>query len=113
MLTSFDDLIERTVEAYVDDIMVKFQRVNWLVADLKQTFNRLRVNSIRLNPKKCIFRVPMGMLLGVIVSERGIEANPEKIAAITKMGPIRNLKGVHLAVSSHASANEAFHFTSF
>jgi hypothetical protein len=34
------------------------------------------------------------MLLGFIVSERGIEANPEKIAAITSMGPIRDLKGV-------------------
>jgi hypothetical protein len=34
------------------------------------------------------------MLLGFIVSERGIEANPEKIATITKMGHIRNLKGV-------------------
>jgi hypothetical protein len=34
------------------------------------------------------------MLLGFIVSKRGIEANPEKISAITKMGPIRDLKGV-------------------
>jgi hypothetical protein len=34
------------------------------------------------------------MLLGFIVSERGIEANPEKIAAITSMGPIKDLKGV-------------------
>ena len=34
------------------------------------------------------------MLLGFIVSERGIEANPEKISAITKMGPIQNIKGV-------------------
>jgi hypothetical protein len=34
------------------------------------------------------------MLLGFIVSERGIEANPEKIASITSMGPIKNLKGV-------------------
>jgi ribonuclease HI len=34
------------------------------------------------------------MLLGFIVSERGIEANPEKIAAITNMGPIKDLKGV-------------------
>jgi hypothetical protein len=37
---------------------------------------------------------PQGMLLGFIVSERGIEANPEKIAAITNMGPIKDLKGV-------------------
>jgi ribonuclease HI len=34
------------------------------------------------------------MLLGFIVSEQGIKANPEKIAAITNMGPIKDLKGV-------------------
>ena len=34
------------------------------------------------------------MLLGFIVSEHGIEANPEKVSAITSMGPIRDLKGV-------------------
>ena len=34
------------------------------------------------------------MLLGFIISERGIEANPEKISAITRMGPIQNIKGV-------------------
>ena len=34
------------------------------------------------------------MLLGFIVSERDIEANLEKISAITKMGPIQNIKGV-------------------
>jgi hypothetical protein len=46
------------------------------------------------------------MLLGFIVSKRGIEANPEKVTAITKMGPIRDLKGVQritgcLAALSH------------
>ena len=34
------------------------------------------------------------MLLGFIISERGIEANQEKISAITRMGPIQNIKGV-------------------
>jgi hypothetical protein len=34
------------------------------------------------------------MLLGFIVSERGIEANPETISAVTRMGPIQNIKGV-------------------
>jgi hypothetical protein len=34
------------------------------------------------------------MLLGYIVSQRGIEANPEKVAALQRMGPIRDLKGV-------------------
>ena len=34
------------------------------------------------------------MVLGFIISECGIEANPEKIFTITRMGPIRNIKGV-------------------
>jgi hypothetical protein len=49
---------------------------------------------IKLNLKKCAFRVPKGKLLGFIVSERGIEANPEKIMVIENLGPITNLKGV-------------------
>jgi hypothetical protein len=59
-----------------------------LVADLDQAFKCLRAKNIKLNPEKCVFRIPRGMLLGFIVFERGIEANPEKISAITSMGPI-------------------------
>jgi ribonuclease HI len=58
------------------------------------TFGCLCAKGVKLNPKKCVFGVPRGMLLGFIVSERGIEANSEKIAAITDMGPIKDLKGV-------------------
>ena len=57
-------------------------------------FVNLRRFNIRLNPEKCVFGVPKGKLLGYIVSEHGIEANPEKIMAISNMGPIRNIKGV-------------------
>ena len=94
MLKCFRDLIGRTVEAYVGDIVVKSKRADLLVADLEQTFTKLRANDIKLNPKKCVFGVPRGMLLGFIVSERGIEANPEKISTIMRMGPIQNIKGV-------------------
>jgi hypothetical protein len=76
----------------VDDIMVKSQRVDQLVADLEQTFARHRANNVRLNPEKCVFGVSRGMLLGFIIFERGIKANTEKIAMITKMGLIQNLK---------------------
>jgi hypothetical protein len=41
----------------------------------------------KLNQEKCIFGVPAGKLHGFIVSHRGIEANPEKIEAITRMEP--------------------------
>jgi hypothetical protein len=90
----FAEHIGPTVEAYVDDIIVKTKRVSNLINDLDVAFKCLRAKNIKLNPEKCVFGNPLGMLLGFIVSERGIEANPEKIAAITKMGPIHDLKGV-------------------
>jgi hypothetical protein len=49
---------------------------------------------VKLDPEKCVFGVPRGMLLGFVVSEHGIEVNPKKISAIMDMGPIKNLKGV-------------------
>jgi hypothetical protein len=90
----FGEHIGRTVEAYVDDIVVKTRKASDLISDLEVTFRCLKAKSIKLNPEKCVFGVPRGMLLGFIVSERGIEANPEKIVAITNMGPIKDLKGV-------------------
>jgi hypothetical protein len=90
----FGEHISRTVEAYVYDIVVKKRKASDLISDLETTFKCLRAKGVKLNPEKCVFGVPRGMLLGFIVSERGIEANPEKIAAITNMGPIKDLKGV-------------------
>ena len=109
MLKCFRDLIGRTVEAYVNDIVVKSKWAGHLVADLEQTFEKLWANGIKLNPKKCVFGVPRGMLLGFIASQCGIEANPEKILAITRMGPIQNMKGVQRVTGCLAALN---HFIS-
>ena len=94
MIKCFDELIGKTVEAYVDDIVVNSKRTDDLVIDLELTFAKLNKNGIKLNPEKCVFGVPRGMLLGFVVSERGIKANPDKIKAIMKMGPIKNVKGI-------------------
>jgi hypothetical protein len=102
----FWELIGRIIEAYVYDIIVKSKKTWNLVSDLTEVFAKLRQHRVKLNPEKCVFGVPRGMLLGFVVSERGIEANPEKISAIMDMGPIKNLKGVQrvtgcLAALSH------------
>jgi hypothetical protein len=89
----FGEHIGRTVEAYVDDIVIKTRKADDLVGDLNIAFGCLRANGVKLNPEKCVFGVPRGMLLGYIVSQQGIEANPEKVAALERMGPIRDLKG--------------------
>jgi hypothetical protein len=90
----FGEHIGRTVEAYVDDIVVKTRKASNLLSNLETTFKCLRAKGVKLNPEKCVFGVPRGMLLGFIISEQGIEANLEKIAAVTNMGPIKDLKGV-------------------
>jgi hypothetical protein len=99
----FGEHIGPTVEAYVDNIVVKTKRVSSLINDLDVAFKCLRAKNIKLNPEKCVFGVPRGMLLGFIVSEHGIEANPEKITAIIKMGPIRDLKAVQRVVGCLAA----------
>jgi hypothetical protein len=88
------DHIGWTVEAYVDDIVVKTRKANDLVNDLRIAFDCLRANGVKLNPEKCVFGLPRGMLLGYIISQRGIKPNPKKVAALDRMGPIRDLKGV-------------------
>jgi len=94
MLHVFGKHIGSTVEAYVDDFIVKSKKRGNLIQDLEIAFGCLRANKIKLNLEKCVIGVPRGMLLGYIVSQRSIEANPEKDSAIARMGPIRDVKGV-------------------
>jgi hypothetical protein len=60
MIKCFSDLIGRTMEAYVDDIMVKTRRFEGHIHDLIETFDRLKANSIKLNNEKCVFGVSRG-----------------------------------------------------
>jgi hypothetical protein len=78
----------------VDDVVVKTTEEDKLIADLTETFANLREFQWKLNPTKCVFGVPSGLLLGFMVGHRGIEANPAKIGAIRKMAKPSNKKDV-------------------
>ena len=86
--------IGRNVEVYIDNMLIKSQREDDHLEDLKETFNTLRFYNMKLNPSKCAFGVTVGKFLGFMVSQRGIEANPDKIQAIVEMAPLRNVKEV-------------------
>jgi hypothetical protein len=60
--------IGRNVEAYINDIVVKLKKCGDPLDDLKETFNNLRKYKLMLNPKKCVFIVSLGKLLGYMVS---------------------------------------------
>jgi hypothetical protein len=97
--------IGRNVEAYIDDIVVKLEKHGDLLDDLKETFDNLRKSKMMLNPKKCVFSVSSGKLLGYMVSFRGIDANPKKMEAIENLQPpqtkkeIQKLAGMMAALS--------------
>jgi hypothetical protein len=75
-------------------VVVKTQEEVGLVADLAETFDNLRKFKMKLNPEKCTFSVPSGKLLRYMVSHHGIDLNPEKVSAITKMMPPESLQDV-------------------
>src|SRR3954465_10539248 len=82
--------ISRNVEAYMDDIVVKSRKGSDLLTNLAETFANLRRYDIKLNPSKRTFGVLGGKLLGFLVSEQGIDANPEKVGTIIRMKrPVR------------------------
>jgi hypothetical protein len=84
--------IRKNVEAYVDDVVVKTTVEDKLITDLTETFANLQEFQWKLNPTKCVFGVPSGLLLGFMVEHRGIEANPAKVDAIRKMAKPFNKK---------------------
>jgi hypothetical protein len=72
----------RNASAYVDDIVIMSEREKDHIADLTETFDKMRRNGLKLNPEKCIFGIRKGQLLGCMVSKWGIQANPQKIEAL-------------------------------
>jgi hypothetical protein len=101
----FKTQVNKNVEAYVDDVVVKTRNSSTLIADLEETFASLREYRWKLNPNKCVFGVPSGKLLGFIIIHRGIEANPERISAITSMKASMCIKDVQKLTGCMAALN--------
>lgn len=70
----FKDQTGKTMEVYVDDMLVKSKVAADLVTHLTEMFHILRRFHMKLNPQKCVFFVEWGKFLGFIVNHRGIKA---------------------------------------
>jgi hypothetical protein len=101
----FKRQLNKNIEAYVDDVVVKTRNSETLIADLEETFASLREYRWNLNPNKCVFGVSLGKLLGFIISHRSIEANPEKISAITNMKAPMCMKDMQKLTGCMAALN--------
>ena len=101
----FAHQIGRNVQVYMDNMLVESRREDDHLDDLKETFDTLHSYNMKLNPRKCAFWVTVGKFLGFIVSQRGIEVNPDKIQAIMEMASPGNTKEVQCLNDKVAALN--------
>ncbi|XP_063948153.1 uncharacterized protein LOC135152236 [Daucus carota subsp. sativus] len=101
----FKDQIGKTMEVYVDDMLVKSKKDTDHVAHLSEMFEILRKYRMKLNPQKCVFGVESGKFLGFMVNHRGIEANLAKIKALLDMKSPANIKQVQSLTGRIAALN--------
>ena len=83
----FESQLEKNIEVYIDDMVVKSKLESEHINDLRNIFEILRRHKLRLNASKCSFGVRLGKFLGYMVTDRGIEVNPDQIKAINNLQP--------------------------
>lgn len=88
----FREQIRRNMEVYIDDMFVNSVLPFDHSHDLQETLKTLRQYGMKLNPMKGAFGVSSEKFLGFMVSNRGIEANPEKIQVVLDMQSPKNTK---------------------
>ena len=101
----FEPQLGRSIEVYIDDVVVKSKIVSEHVGDLTNIFEILRKYKLHLNASKCLFGVGSEKFLGYMVTHRGIEVNPDQIKAINSLQPLRNPKEVQKLTGMTAALN--------
>ena len=105
MTKMFEPQLGRSIEVYIDDMVVKSKAVSEHVGDLTNIFEILRRHKLRLNASKCSFGVGSRKFLGYMVTHRGIEVNLNQIKAINSLQPPRNPKEVQKLTGMTATLN--------
>ena len=94
MMAIFSDMVEKTIEIFIDDFSVLGKSFDNCLENLRQTLIRFEETNLVLNWEKCHFMVKEGIVLGHWISERGIEVDKAKIVTIEKLPPPSSVKGI-------------------
>ena len=94
MMTIFSDIVERTIEVFMDDFSVLGKSFDNFLENLSQELIRCEETNMVLNWEKCHFMVKEDILLGHQISERGINVDRAKVEAIEKLLPPSSVKGI-------------------
>ena len=87
MIRMFELQLVKSIEVYINDMVVKSQVVFEHVRDLGDIFEMLRKHKLRLNASKCSFGLGSAKFLGYMVTHKGIEVNPNQIKVVSSLQP--------------------------
>jgi len=93
-MSIFSDMIKEIMEVFMDDFSIYGKTFDHCLENLDKVLQRCQEKDLVLNWKKCHFMVHEGIVLGHLVSERGIEVDRAKIEVIEKLPPPVNVKGI-------------------
>ncbi|WKA13012.1 hypothetical protein VitviT2T_030349 [Vitis vinifera] len=94
MLSIFNDMVERIMEVFMDDITVYGGTFEECLVNLEAVLHRCIEKDLVLNWEKYHFMVRQGIVLGHIISEKGIEVDKAKVELIVKLPSLTTVKGI-------------------
>ncbi|KAG7557039.1 Retrotransposon gag domain [Arabidopsis suecica] len=94
MTSIFSDLIEETVEVFMDDFSVYGSSFSSCLLNLCRVLKRCEETNLVLNWEKCHFMVREGIVLGHKISERGIEVDKAKVDVMMQLQPPKTVKDI-------------------
>ena len=107
MMAIFSDMVERTIEVFMDDFSVLGKSFDNFLENLRQALIRCDVTNLVLNWEKCHFMVKEGIIMGHRISERGIEVDRSKVETMEKLLPPFSVKGI-MSFLGHAGFYRRF-----
>nr|GEV23279.1 reverse transcriptase domain-containing protein [Tanacetum cinerariifolium] len=103
--------IGRNMEVNADDMVIKSDSEEEMMADIIENLERLRPINLKLNLKKCSFGVEEGIYLGHIITKQGIRADPSKVKVVSTLRPPKTVSEMQnlnkeIAAMSREAKNE-------
>ena len=94
MLSIFYDMVERFLEVFMDDFSVFGDSFDQYLHHLTLVLQRCIEKNLVLNREKCHFMVKQGIVLGHIISSKGIEGAKAKVGLISNLLPPKTVREV-------------------
>nr|GEV26267.1 reverse transcriptase domain-containing protein [Tanacetum cinerariifolium] len=106
MLAIFHDMVEKTMEVFMDDFLVFGNSFENCLSRLDKMLQRCEDTNLCLNWEKSHFMVKEGIVFGYKISKNGIEVDKAKVDAIAKLPHPTTVKGAENLAADHLSRLE-------